>query len=141
MVSAKRSDAQWAWRGIVVGLVCVLISTSAMAGTGRTRPNGPRDIESEAQRFFDEGRYGAAALLQSILRDDPQNRTANILLSFALARQGQTGPAIAQTRRALDLFPSHVKLHLLLAGLLGLQDATRNESIYRFEAILRADPS
>ena len=99
-------------------------------------------MESQAQRLFDEGRYGeAATLMQSILRDAPQNRTANILMSFALARLGQVGPAIAQTRRALELFPSYAKLQLLLAGLLGLQDATRHESMQRFEAIVRTDPS
>jgi len=99
-------------------------------------------MESQAKRLFDAGRYGeAATLMQSILRDDPQNRTANILVSFALARQGQVGPAIAQTRRALELFPSHAKLQLLLAGLLGLQEATRHESMQRFEAMLRTDPS
>jgi tetratricopeptide (TPR) repeat protein len=142
MVSTKRGKARWTWIGIVVGLVFALMSTSAMAGNGRARSAGSQDIESQAQRLFDEGRYGeAATLMQSILRDNPQNRTANILLSFMLARQGQVGPAIAQTRRALDLFPSSVKLQLLLAGLLGLQDATRNESMQRFEAILRADPS
>ena len=114
MVSAKRGDSPWAWIGIAVGLVCALMSTSAMAVNGGSRPTGLRDMESQAQRLFDEGRYGeAATLMQSILRDEPQNRTANILMSFALARQGQVGPAIAQTRRALELFPSHAKLQLL----------------------------
>ncbi|MBI3325445.1 MAG: tetratricopeptide repeat protein [Nitrospinae bacterium] len=141
MTNAKWDSSRWAWIGIAVMLVCAALHASADAGTARWSVAQATDLEDQARRLFDEGRYAdAIPISQAILKNDPRNRTANILLSFALARQGLMEPAIAQTRRALDLFPTNVKLQLLLAGLLGLQDATRPEGIQRFDAILRTDP-
>lgn len=142
MAGVKREIARWARIGVEAVLVFALLSANLEAGVPASAPARVNGLQSRAMRLFDEGRYAeATSALQSILNIEPSSRVANILLSFALARQGQVGPAVAQTRRALDLFPTHVKLQLLLAGLLGLQDATRNESIQRFEAVLRADPT
>jgi tetratricopeptide (TPR) repeat protein len=53
---------------------------------------------------------------------------------------GTPGPAIEQARRALERFPTNVKVQLLLAGLLAQQEGTRNEAIERYQSVLRANP-
>jgi len=141
MTNAKGNSARWACIGMAVMLSWAAWRASPDAGTARGSVAQATGLEDQAMQLFDQGRYiDAIPVLQAILHNDPRNRTANILLSFALARQGLIEPAIAQTRRALDLFSTNVKLQLLLAGLLGLQEATRPEAIQRFEAVLRKDP-
>jgi tetratricopeptide (TPR) repeat protein len=99
------------------------------------------ELGERARRLFDEERYREAAeVLMQILAVDPGNRTANILLGFGLARAGETAAATEQARRALDLFPTNVKLRLLLAGLLGQQEATRNEALRHYQMVLQQDP-
>src|SRR5262245_30563861 len=85
-------------------------------------------LERQARDLFDQEKYRESVdAFQRLLSADPGNRTGNVLLPFALARLESHDAAIAQARRSLERFPDDIGLQLLLAGLLGLQDATRNE--------------
>jgi tetratricopeptide (TPR) repeat protein len=98
-------------------------------------------LEAQAKTLFDQERYAQAVdVLRQILAVQANHRNANILLSFALARSGDTAGAIAQARHALDLFPDNVKVQLLLAGLLSQMDVSRNEALQRYQAVLQKDP-
>lgn len=137
MGSALRNRSRVWLIAAVAGLGLVL----ALAAGRVYAQTEPGDPEARAIRLFDEGRYAEAAeTFRAILAQNPNDRTANVLLSFALARQEQWALAIEQTRQALSLFPDNVKLQLLLAGLLSRQRDTLDDARERFQAILRRDP-
>src|SRR3990172_2763847 len=100
------------WLGLVIMTAAGML---AMLGAGAAAaPVPPADLEARALRLFDEGRYAEGVEdFRAILAQKPGDRTANILLSFALARQGHWAAAIEQTRQALALFPDSGKLQLL----------------------------
>jgi Flp pilus assembly protein TadD len=125
---------------VVVRLLCVVAAVGlSLATLAAAQP--ATDPEQRARALFDAERYGEAAeALQRIIAERPGDRTANILLSFALARAGQHDLALQQARRALDLFPDNLQLRLLLAGLLGRQEPTRTEAIRHYEIVLQRDP-
>jgi tetratricopeptide (TPR) repeat protein len=131
-----RSDPRSVW---LVGAVLLVAMVAIIAVP--TFAQTITDLERDARRLFDQERYAEAVeVLQSILKEQPDNRTANILLSFALARLDRAPEAVEQTRRALGLFPTNIKLELLLAGLLAQQEATRPDAIRRYQQVLRRDP-
>jgi tetratricopeptide (TPR) repeat protein len=118
-------------------LLAATLAAAAPAGAQMPLP----DLERQARELFDQEKYREALdALQAILARDAGNRTGNILMAFTMARLEMTEAAIVQTRKALDRFPTHVKLQLLLAGLLSSQEATRNEAINRYQAVLQKDP-
>ena len=124
------------WLGLVAVLVALLGAISPVAAQAPIP-----DLERQARELFDQDKYRESlAVLQGILSRQPDNRTANILMSYAMARQDMTEAAIAQTRKALDRFGDDVQLQVLLAGLLAQQDATRNEALQRYQAVLQKDP-
>ena len=131
---AGRWGRRW-WSALLLGLVWLSLAPSPAVG------QSVADREQQARALFDAERYPEAAdALRAILAAEPGNRTATILLPFALARAGSSGPAVEQARRALDRFPTNVKLQLLLAGLLSQQEGTRSEAIERYQRVLRANP-
>jgi len=94
-----------------------------------------------ARELFDEGDHRRAAqLLLEVLASTPNDRNANILLSFALARSDQTEAAIAQARRTLRIAGDSVHVQLLLAGLLSAEASTRAEAISIYRQILKRNP-
>src|SRR5262245_13217278 len=106
------SSCRW-WSAVLLGLIWLSL------GPGPVAAQSVADREQQARALFDAERYSEAAdALRAIATAEPGNRTATILLPFALARAGSPGPAIEQARRALERFPANVKLQLLLAGLL-----------------------
>jgi len=113
-------------------------------GAGAIRPAAAQDVaalEQQAKALFDAERYAPSIdVLRRILAVRPNDRSANILLAFALARTGDTGGAIDQARKAEALFPTNVKIQLLLAGLLSQIEATRSEALQRYQAVLQKDP-
>jgi tetratricopeptide (TPR) repeat protein len=128
-------------RGIGACVSLLLLVCVSLAAPGLGAAQAVADLEREARALFDEERYAEAAQrLQAILAADPDHRAAAVLLSFALARLDNRVAAIAQTRRALDRFPTNVRLQLLLAGLLAQEEGTRLEAIRRYEAVLQRDP-
>src|SRR5262245_50619772 len=67
-----------------------------------------QEREDRARELYDQEQYlQPADSLQQILRREPQNPAANVLLPFALARLDNIQGAIAQTRQALELFPAN----------------------------------
>jgi len=99
------------------------------------------ELEARAIRAFDERRYGEAERdLRTILSQKPDDRTANILLSFAFARQGQFELALEQTRQALNRFPHSLKLHVLLVGLLARERDTIEQARAIYEQVLLREP-
>jgi tetratricopeptide (TPR) repeat protein len=127
----------------MVGWLTLLAVLSAVLGSPGPAPaQAPvADLERQARELFDQDKYRESlTVLQAILARQPDNRTANILMSYAMARLDMTEAAIAQTRRALDRYGDDVQLQLLLAGLLAQQEATRNESLQRYLAVLQRDP-
>jgi tetratricopeptide (TPR) repeat protein len=105
-------------------------------------PATPQTGDPEAAtRLFDEGRYAEATeALRAILAQKPDDRTATILLPFALARQGQTAQAVEEARRGLAIFPDNRKLQLLLGGLLVGQKETADEGREWLLQVLRVEP-
>ncbi|HZW90467.1 MAG TPA: tetratricopeptide repeat protein, partial [Myxococcaceae bacterium] len=125
------------WLVVGIGLL-------GAVGAGAVRPAAAQDVavlEQQAKALFDAERYAPSIeVLRRILAVRPNDRTANILLAFALARTGDTGGAIDQARKAEGLFPTNVKIQLLLAGLLSQIEATRSEALQRYQAVLQKDP-
>src|SRR5215470_1048975 len=100
---SDRRDVRLVAGAVVLVLVGAIIAAPAYGQT-------IADLERDAQRLFDQERYAeTVGVLQSILKEEPNNRTANILLSFALARLDRGPEAVEQARRALGLFPTNTK--------------------------------
>jgi len=132
-----RTVGMWTLRAAVLVVLCAI----GMAPV-TTTAQPVEELERTARGLFDQERYAQAAeVLGTIVKQDPGNRTANILLSFAFARLERSREALAQARRALELFPDNTQVQLLLAGLLAQQDATRGEGIQRYQEVLREDPN
>jgi tetratricopeptide (TPR) repeat protein len=128
------------WLGVVIALLAVFCAFMVAAPPVAAQQDVAA-LEQQARTSFDEGRYASAVkVLQQIVAAQPNDRDANILLSFALARSGDAGAAIVQARRALELFPANVKVQLLLAGLLSRVDVSRDEALQRYQAVLQKDP-
>jgi len=127
----------------ITGWVLLLAVLQAAVLTSPALAQAPvPELERQARELFDQEKYRESlAVLQTILSRQPDNRTANILMSYAMARLDMTEAAIAQTRKALDRFPEDLKLQVLLAGLLAQQDATRGEALQRYLAVLDRDPN
>ena len=126
-----------------LGLFAVLVALVGAPGSATAQaPQVPiADLERQARELFDQDKYRESlTVLQTILSRQPENRTANILMSYAMARLEMTEAAIAQTRKALDRFGDDVQLQVLLAGLLAQQEATRSEALQRYLAVLQRDP-
>ncbi len=133
-IAGRWRTARWL-SAVFLGLICLTLAPVL------TVAQPLADREQQAAVLFDAERYSEAAdALRAILGADPGNRTANILLPFALARAGSQGAAIEQARRTLERFPTNVKVQLLLAGLLSQQEGTRNDAIERYQRVLRASP-
>jgi hypothetical protein len=82
------------------------------------------DLERQARELFDQEKYRESlAVLQTILSRQPDNRTANVLMSYSMARLDMTEPP--STRAGPRPVPEDLKLHVPLAGLLAQQEATR----------------
>ena len=70
----------------VVALTALVFGVAVVWSSAAAQ--GAADLERQARELFDQERYREAAdLLQKLLATDPGNRTGNVLLSFALARQ------------------------------------------------------
>lgn len=68
-------------------------------------PRASEGLREQAQARMDAGdAAGAAALLRSLLADDPQNSAARISLADALARDGK----LAEAEAALEALPANV---------------------------------
>lgn len=132
-----RALGMWNVWALVLIVVWAIVTAPAP-----TTAQPVEELERKARALFDEERYAEAVrVLESILKEDPAHRAANVLLSFAFARLERPREAAAQTRRAVELFPENTRLQLLLAGLLAQQDATRGEGIQRYQEVLRQDPT
>src|SRR5262245_1563428 len=124
--------------GRLMGLA-LLVGAALIAAPAAAQPVAEQ--ERQARELFDQERYAEATTrLRAILTAEPKNRTASVLLPFALARQGDTAGAIAEARRGLEVAPGNVNLQLLLAGLLSQVEAGRPEALARFQAIVDRDP-
>lgn len=124
------------WLTLLAVLAALLVSPGPAAAQAPVA-----DLERQARELFDQDKYRESlSVLQNILSRQPENRTANILMSYAMARLDMTEAAIAQARRALDRFGDDVQLQVLLAGLLAQQEATRNEALQRYLSVLQRDP-
>jgi len=124
------------WLGVFAVLVALLGSPAVAAAQAPVA-----DLERQARELFDQEKYRESLdVAQSILSRQADNRTANILMSYTMARLDMTEAAIAQTRRALDRFGDDIQLQVLLAGLLAQQEATRNEALQRYLVVLQRDP-
>ena len=132
LLTARR--AMWA-------ILLILLAVSLGAPATGAAQGDVADLERQARALFDQEKYREALdPLQALLARDPGNRTGNILMSFALGRLDMTEAAIAQARRALERFPDELNLQNLLAGLLSQNEATRNEALQRYLAILQKAP-
>lgn len=121
---------------LIVALLLVLESTVVPSPA-----LGQEAQLEQARELFDEGDHRKAAqLLLEVLAGTPNDRDANILLSFALARSDQTEAAIAQARRTLRIVGDSVHVQLLLAGLLSAETRTRAEAMSVYREILERNP-
>lgn len=116
----RRLARQLAWREhwkLYVAATLLLLAATGAGGWALWRARHRRNIVEHANKLIEIEAYPqAAALLSSLYRKDPHNRTALFLLARVYALWGRTEPeAIAVLETGHDLFPDETQITLALA--------------------------